>query len=642
VPAAPRRGLRLAVFTFDNLTGDDGYDWLAVGFAEALTNKLTGLDRVHVHERRLLGDLVRVHALDPAAVAAEEPAALRALTGCDVLVFGAVQAAGPLDRKGAPLRATARVVNTQTGRVGRGAEVSGTVGELLHLQSRLALVLAAQLRPELSEAEKRALRQQGTSDLHAYRACCEGIAALDRQDYAAAIEQLRDAERLHPGILYAEAHHALGTAFLRSGRTAEMLREFRGDVAARAGIWFDLGRAALQSGEYAKAAEAFGTFVRYTDNRFRRWHAPPLAGALFCPPPGAGTMLPAFLLDGRVYGVDAASGRLVWERRLPGARPLTATAEHLAVAQEDRLHWLELASGEEVWRQPLRREAARIAVAAPAGERLLLQAGAGSVTARARTDGQVLWRRAVSASAPALAADGAAVLVGGDGGELKALALGDGEPLWTVRLEAAVRRLALRDGRVYALLAGGNLVLLDRQTGRELWRLEDLASGDETMQPTALGVVVVQVTPSLCGYGRDGRVRWEVPLTATPERLLASDEVVVLFFAGGRRLAVYDALEGKPLAGRTLASTVTDAVLAGRILYGTHRRAGFACSLAPATAPDDRQGILLLARALEEEGRTAEAAAMYRHVLQAIDPACTAAREGLAALRRPATESAPR
>lgn len=257
----------LSVLTFNNLTGNPDNDWVAEGFAEALTQKLSAIDNLRLGDRRQIAAAARVHKIDQRLLDQRNTSELKKITGSDYVIFGAIQSAGAVNNPAAPLRATARLVEVRTGRISRAILIDGRIADFFALQTRLARGFADLMGLRRSVAEERGMEYAGTTSLEAYRLYLQGLAALDRQEYQPAIDNFAAACAAHPGILYADAHYALGTAYLQSGRQKELLAVYKKDAAQLSAVFFNLGAACEKAGDLEKALKAYQTFVRYALSR---------------------------------------------------------------------------------------------------------------------------------------------------------------------------------------------------------------------------------------------------------------------------------------------------------------------------------------------------------------------------------------
>ncbi|HEV8652765.1 MAG TPA: PQQ-binding-like beta-propeller repeat protein [Actinomycetes bacterium] len=204
------------------------------------------------------------------------------------------------------------------------------------------------------------------------------------------------------------------------------------------------------------------------------------------------------------YGVSAADGRVLWQRRVGASRqasPAVAGGVVYAGGGDGTLHALDLATGKPRWRfqgdgsiaacpvvgdgmvyavdltgtlhaltadRGVRRwqqhvgVAGQVLIASPALARgVLYLAADGGLLAVDAASGRTVWRRPGigAVSSPTVAAG--TVYVGSGDGHLHAVGAADGRPRWRVRLGGGVHSTpAVRDGAVYVGGGAGGLYAL--------------------------------------------------------------------------------------------------------------------------------------------------------------------------------------
>ena len=132
----------LAVVPFANLTADSERDWIGVGVAETLATDLRATPGIDVRSRAVVdGAVANLADGDPRAQDEGALIGTAREVGADLLLTGA------LERAGARLRLTARLIDVQTETAVEAFEVDGPEGDVFGLQDRLAdQVRAAVLR----------------------------------------------------------------------------------------------------------------------------------------------------------------------------------------------------------------------------------------------------------------------------------------------------------------------------------------------------------------------------------------------------------------------------------------------------------------------------------------------------------------
>ena len=209
---------------------------------------------------------------------------------------------------------------------------------------------------------------------------------------------------------------------------------------------------------------------------------------LYLAPLNAGDTVYAASADGKVFALDAESGKQIWtnsvkDRIFAGVGGdanqlylVSRDADLLALSRED---------GSELWRASLPTEV----LSAPQsnGNLVVVQTTDGRVLAFNATDGEKRWQ--YESVVPALTMRAAAApLVGGDvviagfaNGKLLALAADSGQPLWQYEIGAPQGRTELErlvdiagqplvlDNAILAVGYQGKLALIDLRTGNDIW-----------------------------------------------------------------------------------------------------------------------------------------------------------------------------
>lgn len=267
----------IGVSDFVNVTADPDVAWMAVGFAETITNDLRALRDLRIVDRATLAEAARRASIDAARAA-----------GLHLLVVGSYQ------RAGSQLRIHGRVIDVATGDAIAHAKADGPTVDVFKLQDLIVGTLLASLQVPVTPAAAARMGVRETSSLEAYRALTEGrlkLETLNPEDVPAAIadferaialdpryalayvglaharlwlyeasrwrnrpdadhlrtavDHARRAIALDPGL--AEAHAALALLLTSAGRHAEALESGRAAVALEPNEWrhrFRLGVAA--------------------------------------------------------------------------------------------------------------------------------------------------------------------------------------------------------------------------------------------------------------------------------------------------------------------------------------------------------------------------------------------------------------
>lgn len=189
------------------VVGDSTYAPLSRGLAQMLTSDLSLLQRFRLVERMRVGALLdemalgRTERVDPATAAR-----VGRLVRAGRMVQGLATIPGERN-----VRLEASVVQG-SGEVTGPARVQGGLRDLLRIEKDLVVGLAAQMGYRLSEAERRAVLENGTQSLTAFLAYSRALEAEDRGDYAAAAQYYGEAVRADPSFQQAQEGYQAATA----------------------------------------------------------------------------------------------------------------------------------------------------------------------------------------------------------------------------------------------------------------------------------------------------------------------------------------------------------------------------------------------------------------------------------------------
>jgi TolB-like protein len=137
---------KVAVLPFGNISGDTSDNWLCLGFAETMSGKLSHAPNLMVVERVYVGKILEEqHFQEGAVVNLENAVQIGNLLGAQKVVIGSFQHFGEL------VKASAKLVDVETGQVEAAAETKGNYNEVLGLQDALANDLVGRICPEAKE-----------------------------------------------------------------------------------------------------------------------------------------------------------------------------------------------------------------------------------------------------------------------------------------------------------------------------------------------------------------------------------------------------------------------------------------------------------------------------------------------------------
>jgi len=177
------------------VTGDSIYQPLSRGLAQMLTSDLALLRRFRMVERMQLTALLDEMRLGQTGRVDQASAArVGLLMRAGRLVQGLASIPGDRDTR---LEAS---VLLGSGEVTTPAAATGRLKDLLTMEKDVVVALAGRMGYTLSEAERRAILENGTQNLAAFLAYSRALEAVDRADYGTAAAQYGEAARLDPGF----------------------------------------------------------------------------------------------------------------------------------------------------------------------------------------------------------------------------------------------------------------------------------------------------------------------------------------------------------------------------------------------------------------------------------------------------------
>jgi serine/threonine protein kinase/tetratricopeptide (TPR) repeat protein len=263
----------LAVFYFDNITGDPAIDWLRIGLTDMLVTNLSQSTGIRVlGTSRLYELLEESDALDAARVSAEVIREVAGQAGVKTALVGSFVQAGET------LRISVRLQDAASGELISSDSVEGEGDDALF---GLVDDLTRRVRGELGAASVAGaaanvdLREVTTDSIEAYRHYAEGYILHERGQDREALPRLEKAVELDPSFGMALAKLAVVHGNLQNPREAE-------DYARRAfervdqlpareryyiqGVYYSKDVATLE-----QAVEAYGMAVeRFPDHTAAR------------------------------------------------------------------------------------------------------------------------------------------------------------------------------------------------------------------------------------------------------------------------------------------------------------------------------------------------------------------------------------
>ena len=241
-------------------------------------------------------------------------------------------------------------------------------------------------------------------------------------------------------------------------------------------------------------------------------------GAYLSPPAVAGDSIFAVSSDGNVFAFDAATGRPRWNTKRKGgyspSAPLAAGGRlyftsndsgGMAALGDAALRAVDAETGEEKWVYK-----AKGLPSAPAleGDALYFGNHKGELFAVDRVAGRELWRCQAGGGIVAPVASGGAVFFGTEGGDLHCVDASTGQRRWKAeKTGRANTLLAVSAGVIYFGGKDVGLFAVDAQTGQERWRLKTPAPCRTPV--VAGGIVYVPVGDAVAAVdAAAGQLKW--------------------------------------------------------------------------------------------------------------------------------------
>jgi TolB-like protein/ketosteroid isomerase-like protein len=167
---APAKSLpnTIGVLEFDNLRGDEQYEWIGKALRIAFNTELSKVRALRVYSPELIDRAAQAAVLDPLQTAQR--------LGLSKVVTGAYQVVGT------SLRVDAHIIDVASG-VQQGSDsIEGQLEDFFDLQKQLVISLLRRLPVPFSREEGASIRSETNTDVNAYRLLLEAEGVVDRPE----------------------------------------------------------------------------------------------------------------------------------------------------------------------------------------------------------------------------------------------------------------------------------------------------------------------------------------------------------------------------------------------------------------------------------------------------------------------------
>ncbi|MBN1347747.1 MAG: tetratricopeptide repeat protein [Phycisphaerae bacterium] len=231
-----RKPAMIAVLTFKNLKADKQTDWVGEGAAETLTTQLTGVPQLIVIERTQVKQVLDEQDFQKTDVANPDSAVeVGKVLGAERIVIGTFAS------EGGSILFNVRVVDVKTAVVLSAVSLTGRSSQIFETLSKLtdaviesfdkkvvvvgskatAVAAPRSERIVLTDAQRTAVRKQGTTNLTAYSAFSKALAAKSPDERIRLYDQAIKADPK-----YAWAYNNRGNAYLDKGLLDRAVQDY--------------------------------------------------------------------------------------------------------------------------------------------------------------------------------------------------------------------------------------------------------------------------------------------------------------------------------------------------------------------------------------------------------------------------------
>jgi len=626
----------IAILSFENLTNDPEHEWIAIGFSETLTEKLSFLPRLSVMGRRRVSDILRPAGVKQAEVKEDSAEQVGKLLSVDQVITGSVQLSSDLGSSETTVLISARIINARTAQITKTLSISGQTSDIFGMQDELSTRLAEALVGKLSRHEQEFLKRRGTSSLEAYKFYILGNMYLDSEKYATAITMYDNAMSKHPGILYAEAHHNQGTAFLRAGKTKEMLEKFKQDAADLSSVYYDAGIAFERNGEFDRALEAYWTFLRYNDKKTTPWRGNGFQDIKGAPIAWKNSL---FILSGtNLNALNAETGKYIWgvtvKKETIGSPAILNEKIYLAAESGEILDF-DAATGKNV--NSIKISETPQSGAISGGNCLYVVDKAGFLHSIDPVKDGIVWTAKIPGEQPysITAADGGVIASSSDE-MLSFLDKSSGKTLWSINGLRLVGDLKVIAGKnIYVADDSGSIQAIRKTDGSSAWNSEDLFSSSAAIQPGEQFLYVLDQDGGIAALDKiNGSLAWRTNAKGGVFYGI-EEQNSLLYITSDAGISAFDPETGKFLWRHTLKYKLSSQAVVGKKgLYITLENGEVVAlsSSSAETASYEIDAYLRIGRISQLKKDTEEALKIYQYIVDNVKFNCAQAHYEMAAL----------
>lgn len=258
----PKKQSTIAVPKFLNITKDASVEWLSSGFAETLSTKMAGVGGLQLIERSRLSEAIKELKLQSTALVNPSSAKkLGLFVGAEYVIVGSYQKVGD------KVKADARKIEVETGKVVGAVDVTGSMESVLELQSDLAVKLINILGRSTSRTEIAMLEKHETDSVPAYEWNARGTQQNEMGNYDNAIISFTRALQLDGN--YAAAFFNRGLAYYAKSDLENAIADYTNAVSIEPAYfvaYINRGVAYDDKGQSDKAIEDFNTALKIKSN----------------------------------------------------------------------------------------------------------------------------------------------------------------------------------------------------------------------------------------------------------------------------------------------------------------------------------------------------------------------------------------